>query len=363
MEKLQVELPTEIKTIINSNIKQFALTVYVEEESLGMTLLEYLESGSNKESAHYDLKFKCTEIINTKNFSLSKIDLNKIPYNSKSSEIGGFFFIIHDYLKKVYFIITPENKEFLDKVVHVFMKDYFYNKISRVYLTSKDIYDVLSRLKDKLKRPIMTKWCTGKRLFSENPETVSKWGNKFIPFEKCFEIAKHEKMTINWIRVRCFDDKENYLLNLDISREGNIVSNLKFIEQIYGIISIVLKKGSDDLKLLQGKEIKKDTPAIPILLEYKEEILTNKEIKEKLIDTINNYEHCNYSVIHGGNPHIYMYIRDAIDFSSFSLRSLGTKKILLIPQLKSTYSALIRFIHFLNEHFTEYENILEIKDA
>jgi hypothetical protein len=58
-----------------------------------------------------------------------------------------------------------------------------------------------------------------------------------------------------------------------------------------------------------------------------------------------------------------MYLRDSIDSSSFSLRSVGSDKILLIPQLKATYSSLTRFIHFLTENFIEYEDMLEIKET
>ena len=353
------QIPYEIQSFINANLNNFVASLYIEETEVDV--LKHLNQNLQKDFSYFKFDFSVKEIIRHDGFILYKLFLVKIPCNPDNDMLKGEFFLIKDVLRKIYFIISPNSKNYLDKAIHSFMEIYFYNRISRVYLTSKEIFQILDLLEKHLKKQILTKWCTGKRLFSDRPDTISRWGDELISFRECFDIANKEKMSINWIRVVSYDEQKNRKLKMDISRECNISSNLSNIDEIYGLLNVVIQKGEKDLELLKNKEIKEDRPATPIVLEYKQGILQDTEIKTKLIEKIEEYGKCNYSVIHGGNPHIYMYIKDSIDSSSFSIRSIGADKILVIPQLKSTYAALMRFIHFLTENFTEYETVSEIK--
>ena len=358
MEKNKLLIPTEIRTILNANLDNFSASLYVEENPIDID--NFFEQKIRTDFSYYKYNFSHRRIIESKGVMLYTFNVEKIPANPDFEPLKGLFFLIKDSINKIIFVISPENKKYLSRVVHSFMEDYFYTKISRVYITSKEIFEILEIIENKIKQPILSNWCTGTRLFSEHPDKIIRWGDKLISFRECFDLAKKEKMSINWIRSEAYDDEGYQKIKLDISRDCNLVSNLKWINEIYEALNIIITKGKEDLNLLSNKEIKEDSPARPILLSYPEKVLSNKELKEKFLETIDKYNRCNYSVIHGGNPHIYMYIKDSIDTSSFSLRSVGSNKILIIPQLKSTYAALMRFIHFLNENFTEYNKLNEV---
>jgi len=357
---LKFEIPSEIQTIINSNLDNFVASVYIEEKKIDIE--EYFKDTLERNFPYFSFDFKVKKIIRTKEIILFKFDVEKFTHQN-SKVVKGSFFLIHNLNAKIIFIISPETKHFMDRVIHPFMQSYLYDKISRIYVTSKEIFKILELLEGYLKNPLLSKLCTGTRPFGDHPDKILKWGDKLIPFRECFNLAREEALSINWIRVEAYNHDKKRVLKMDISRGSNISSNLNCINEVYSVLNIIIKKGENDLKILSNKEIKKDKPATPIVIQYDRNILENLETKKKLLETIEKYKECNFSVVHGGNPHIYMYLRDSIDSSSFSLRSVGSDKILLIPQLKATYSSLTRFIHFLTENFIEYEDILEIKDT
>lgn len=354
------DLPLEIQTFLSSNVTNFVSCIYLKTENVDFS--NYLNDLLFMDSTNSVFHFNYKKLVEINQKTLFQFNIKKVFSDKKKDPKEGFFFLIEDNLNKVYFAISPENKDFFNKVINPFIQEYFYDKISKVFITSKEIYNILARLEIILQNKVMTNWCTGKRVFQENPDTISKWTDKKVTFQQCFSKANQEKMSINWIRISSYDLKYKRDVKMDISRDACISGNFHNITEIYNILNIIISKGKKDFKILNDKQITKNSPAIPIVLDYQTDILVNKELKEKLIGTINKYKNCTYSVIHGGNPHIYMYVRDSIDSSSFSLRTLGPGKILLIPQLKATYSSLIRFIHFLNENFTEYKELYEIRN-
>jgi hypothetical protein len=356
---VEVTIPYEIQSYINSNLSSFSASIYLRETDLD--LCTHLSKIKEKNFPHFSFKFNCKKLLSIKSARLYMIEVSKISVNINHEESNGYFFLIEDIVNDAFVVITPDNKRFLKRVVHLFMQTYLYGAISRVYITSKDIYDILNKIEEDNNIKLFTRWCTGKRLFSQNPDTIIKFVDKLIPFDEAFEQAQREKMNINWIQIESkLEELDESRVKFSISRSCDVTSSLKNINLVYIIFGFILSKGKLTQSFLKGREIKPNTPARPIVLGFREKLLEDLDRKKKLIETFDKYKKCNYSVIHGGNPHIYLYISDRLDKSSYSIRSVGSDKILIIPLLKSTYSSLIRFIEFLSENFTEYESIKEI---
>jgi len=345
--------PIEIQSYLNANLNSFSASIYLKEKEIDV--VSYLNDIKETEFSHFKFEFFAKCLITTKKTNLFKIDISKTSINR--DPVKGYFFLIEDNETNSFIAITPGNMKFLRRVVHTFLQKYLYEIISRVYINSKDIYNSIQLLQKSMNMSFYTRWCTGKRLFSETPDTLIKFMDKLIPFEDAFSQARKQKMSINWIQLESSKTKK---IKFSISRTCDISSNLETLPTIYKIILNIINKGKETKTFLSGRELVIDSDAKPIVLKYNGNILEDLDKKRKLINTINKYNQCNYSVIHGGNPHIYLYISDKLDKSSFSLRSVGSDELLIIPLLKSSYSSLIRFIEFLSENFVEYEKLTEI---
>ena len=64
--------------------------------------------------------------------------------------------------------------------------------------------------------------------------------------------------------------------------------------------------------------------------------------------------------MHGGNPHLYMYLKDDKTGSSYALRTLGTNKMIITPQYHSDTSAFEKLVDYLTDRFSEYEELKEV---
>ncbi len=353
------KIPSDIQLILSGNLIPSTSTVYLNEYKEDIyTLIKSIKEFNFR---YYKFKFHSNEILKTGQFLLIEVFLTKIANREDSKEVKGTFYILEDLEEAKLFIFTKNNIRFMNKAIHVFMNHYFYPQISRVYLTSKEIFDLLVGLEKLIKSQLLCRVCSGKGLFAKIPETIVSYqkGKKLKNFKEAFEKALDDNKWVHYIYLESHS-KDYGNIKFSISRDGNIhLINGKFellVQLIYNIYEI----GDKWSKVLKEREIKPKQRPKPILLKYKSNILSEKENRERLIEEISNYHECSYSIIHGGNPHIYMYILDRLDKSSFSLRSLGGSTLLVTPQLMTTYASLMRFIDHLVQNFSEYDEMNEI---
>ncbi|MFX0172497.1 MAG: hypothetical protein ACFE9L_11300 [Candidatus Hodarchaeota archaeon] len=110
-------------------------------------------------------------------------------------------------------------------------------------------------------------------------------------------------------------------------------------------------------RLLENRSRSKlaDYQIKPIFLEFKEDLFKSKDKINEFLDVITQYKNCQYSVIHSGNPHLFMTISDTIDRSTLNIKSIGTNLAVVIPQIRTSASSLIRFISYIIKNYGECE--------
>jgi len=108
--------------------------------------------------------------------------------------------------------------------------------------------------------------------------------------------------------------------------------------------------------MLRGRGIRERRYAAgsPIEIEYSAEIFSDEEEVRRFGDVISKYPHSTRAVFHP-NPYYHASIADFMDGSSFELWVLSPRRILIVPQAKSTEQAFQRLISHIFFEFREGE--------
>ena len=133
---------------------------------------------------------------------------------------------------------------------------------------------------------------------------------------------------------------------------GSIDEFIKILNKIY---TIVIKK----FEYLDNRE-RKFTPkneTKPFILKFNEPIFSTKDKIGNFIDSIREYPRCTYAVIHSGNPYLRLMMRDIQDNSSYTLKTISHRHLMIYPQIISTNSSLTRILDYISDNIFEYEII------
>jgi len=169
----------------------------------------------------------------------------------------------------------------------------------------------------------------------------------------CSGVLGFDRITVS---TQNFDYHKQ--IQFSISRKGELSFNRGPFDNYFSyILAPIVEMSKERKKQFQGRS-RRDQPdkkPKPLLVDFKKEIFDQEDTRHQFIKLLNKYKRCNYSVVHAGNPHIYVTIIDREDNSSFSIRTLGSNSLLLIPQVKTSALSLMRFSEFLVTSFYEGE--------
>lgn len=345
--------PRSIVVTLGENLREFYSSIHLDrKDRLESLLKEYSSKG-----LYPNFYNEYEKNISTNRFDLYTSKLVKSSIRRHGGEKEGRVFFLKDKEHGLIYAFTNRDKKFLNRVISPFLNEEF-PKIFRLTYSSNELHEVLQFAEEYLGTDLYSVRSSSKRIFGKNAQTrVEYEKGEHPPFELVFEKAREEELWIDWIRVHT-ESEPSYSFSL--SREGRF----RFIRgSIVGFIHLLQYLGEIGLKkeeLLSDREIREEEDPKPLLLKYGPNVFSEKDNREKLIDTFSKYKRCSYSIVHSGNPHIYMYISDRMDNSSYSIRSVGNSKIMITPQTSSSSAALMRLIDFLTGNFMEPEEIEEM---
>lgn len=96
----------------------------------------------------------------------------------------------------------------------------------------------------------------------------------------------------------------------------------------------------------------------PITIEYDHEYFKDMKQRKAFVELVKEMPKISYSVLHA-NPHIHISILDYIDGSAVDLWILSSKKLTLIPQIKTSEASLNRIVNYISERFYEGEVVVD----
>ena len=130
-------------------------------------------------------------------------------------------------------------------------------------------------------------------------------------------------------------------------------------DNLYPIFFSVLLKELEPpfgrkIALFKDKGLKERNykPSIPLAIEYKREIFNEKDNVEYFRDVIQKYPNSTKAFFHT-NPYFHVSLADFKDGSSFNIWISNPKRILIIPQIKTSVEGLERLIAFIFDNFQE----------
>jgi len=265
---------------------------------------------------------------------------------SKGKIEGSFLVLQIGYL---IFVVTGNPPSFLrEGIMYLVRKTY--PDIVIAYITAEEIYKILENFSKSKEVKLLYSKFVGKRMFGKR---FTSLGYGTEPFLEAFKKARNDGVWIDSIRV--FSENGSKI-DFNLSRGGRLTYYRGNFEEYYEhILTSIEEYCSKRLKVFEkrGRRESRDKELRPILIQFDSKVFEDSFVRKQLINVVANYDYCNYSIIHDGNPHVYMNIVDRIDNSTFSLRTYGSDALFIAPKVKATKASLMRFSKHIMDKFRE----------
>lgn len=281
----------------------------------------------------------------------------KVEESDSENELGVFHVLQNS---NELYLMTSDSADFFEKTLNRIFK-LISSEMIPVYIHSNEIFEILNNFEKIKKVDLFVKRVVNKRIFGLSPRTgivfeTYKEGRIYPNFKEAFAFAKENDMWIDRIKISGYQTNPNQEFEFSLSRKGEISINHGFIETYFtNVLSQIMEYGKERLEQFRGRS-RRDQPdkkPKPLLVKFGKNVFESMDNRRDFIDILEKYPNCNYSVVHNGNPHVYLSVLDRMDNSSFSVRTLGNDDLLLVPQIKTSPVALMRFSEFLITSFHE----------
>lgn len=278
----------------------------------------------------------------------------------KKKLIEESFAVLKSPFEYVYYIISITTNEYWRSGILWFFSDLIPH-VNFLFLKQKEMRELLENI-IKLDENIklwLTKGVSKAKISSKETRKVFEsnvlWTGKTL--KETFHQAEEQNRwfkSIDFDLVKKDDIKEFSLMKGRLSKFGYVMcnSNFKLLREI--IIKKMAEIGSDKIKILLNRSRKYtiDHQVRPLFINFDLEVFTKLEDNKLFIESIKKFKYSSFSVIHG-NPYIHISLSDHLDGSSCDLWVVNPKRILIVPQIKSSEGSLGRLIQHIFEEFRE----------
>ena len=267
----------------------------------------------------------------------------------RGREIKGSFLGLQ--VDSFVFLITGYPPSFLRKGIMYIAKQMYPDMIV-AYITEGETYEILKNFARAKNKELFYSKYVAKKLFGQH---FTSMGYTHGPYTEAFKKVREvrPRLWIDSIRIFSGNDAE---IDFRLSREGHLTYYKGNFEEYYEHILAPIKDYcTRRLKTFENRGRKEtiEREVRPLSIQYESKIFEDPYVRKQLINVIAGYDYCNFAVIHGGNPHIYLNIVDRVDNSSFSLRTYGSDSLVIAPGVKATRASLMRFSKHLMDKFLE----------
>jgi len=294
----------------------------------------------------------------------SDSEIKKVIMKSKSSyqaefQKDYFYFIISRNYKFILPIGYVQSK-FLNKRIGTFFKEFFPD-ITTTFLSQSEIKQLISIYLDKeLYRieleVLVYRKAREKRKPKKKPiqKAIDYIGEDVI--SKISELER-EKKYIETIGLLVINTKNNESARFYYNRYNRItwyyglpLYLIELLDKNY-ILSI------NKFNLLDNRERRntKNHESRPIVLKLNSSIFVDKERIYDFRNKIENFPNCNYALIHSGNPFMHIILRDQIDNSTYSIKNLSNRDLMICPQIIGSNSSILRILDLISKRISEFE--------
>jgi hypothetical protein len=342
-------IPYDISVIINKFVKDrpqknrgINIDIFLTKETVA-SLIETKKIGDK-------LPIKITKIIRSVEEDLISSRCTIYFFEFKKELIGeyegkdAFLLGIDD---DSFCLITNYRRPDHDKVCKWISYNLF-PLINKAFITSSEMYDILMKMEKQGKYDLRVKmdYYRVKDMSRSLTEYFrARQPDKLPKIDEIFEEKKISKSYMRMMKIVSIHEKKD--IGITFTGAGHVGLYDGTFDDIFDYLIIpTIEKSKVTLKNFNDRSMEKtkNKKPRPIKLSFFTEVFGSKDDVIDFIERLNSkYRRFSYSVVHGGNPHLFMYILDKYDLSSFSLRSVGNDSLIITPQIKTSPESLMRF--------------------
>ncbi len=250
--------------------------------------------------------------------------------------------------ESVYFIESAMAPRDVERFANNLVKS-FYAMISRMYFRADDLMNVLTKYESEFDDTLIVKSMVAKRWFGKKETMFTYFVGRL---DEAIRKARTHGVWIDYIKVS--STKRDFTFS--INRRGVIRLNSTVF---FNVIRYIMDQLSDIFMkryaLFTGRSRLETKSIKPLIIEFSEPIFKDINNTKKFLKILEEYQHAYYFVIHNGNPYVYITLTDKLDGSSYSIRTYKENSIVIIPQLKTTPSSLVRITEYILKKVGEGE--------
>jgi hypothetical protein len=226
-----------------------------------------------------------------------------------------------------------------------------YPMATRAFLTSNEMYKLIQHANCQYNYDLRIRQEHTREISLDSESAMGYHGRPTSELPSVDEVFKNRRNTRRYLTMcKLIAANKNNPIEITFSGDGHIgLYEGSFEEIFHGFITPIIEVSSERVRRFSNRSMSEteDKKPKPISILFDSQPFEDVKDIQVLVGHIKNYTHCNYSIVHAGNPHLYMYIMDSADYSTFSVRTLGPDKIIVSPQIKTSAESMVRFTNHL----------------
>ena len=314
------------------------------------------------------------------NSNLITLKLTKTIKHIEEYNISGYLNLVKIANSNISLPISYDSLKFVKQVMLKYF-NHFYSNVSRLYVSSNQVKQILDKLKESTSGEIVTDRVVSYSRINNKPQIIIDKQDKLLEIQKVKEGFKKRTKESDlrwtdedysksfkraaendqWIDKITFSvRKENSELFFgSLSRDGLFKCNRNLKLFFSTILDTVSKIGNEKVKLFKQRSRLENNGVIkPLTIEFSGNIFKDVEQNHKLVKVLSEFPKSSYTVYHG-NPYLHASLVDYCDGSSYDLWVLSEDRMIIVPQLKASFSSISRFCEHIFRRFRE-GNIKEL---
>jgi len=330
-------------------------------------------------SKFYILKRPLNDIFGQKADTNSfKFDLNRYSYHFKlktADEVNKLWLVFITYEKKnelvkgvtwaiensnSILLVSKARSSIFDMCERAFNQ--LFPDLSQFYLTRLEFIELLKKYEDQYQHQLTSSYYTLRRSKSSGDGDKRRTTITYTTKTKLGDVFNEADLNNMWISsIRINGSKERPDGFVDIVKFG-LGNNTKMsIKRGYAIRILEFFQKEIETVAIQRYQLLRNRSRIktaehqikPLFLEFEENVFESKDRIDEFLGIIVKYKNSQYSIIHSGNPHLFMTISDTKDRSTLNIKSVGLNLAVIVPQIRTSASSLLRFISFIIKNYGE----------
>jgi len=270
--------------------------------------------------------------------------------------LGSFYLMRHPEYSDVLILFAIDSGIFYQRILMPLIKS-LYPRLLMTFITHRKFRRLLDAFKlqgefDSLRiKRASQRFRNSSVRRRKNVMPVISWPNMEI--EEAFEWVNENN---GWFQSLEFESRRKHRMEatIGLTRQGSLKCN-RLLTQAYRCFTLPVCKTIHDNLAFFCKRGRQENPSLnirPISVTFDANLFEEVEENATFVESMRGMPSASVSVIHG-NPYIHMSLIDYLDGSTFDIWAVEENRIVIVPQMKASISAIKRLINHIFDNYAE----------